>query len=336
MAPRRSLLRWLRPVALIGGLLAFALVARQLGWQGLTRVLVETGPWFLVIAAIDVGSALCDAAGIRSFARAHADVPYARALAAQLGGVAINRLTPGSALGEPVKVSMLVEHVPRASAVSTILMFDVTATCVAITVIVVGVPLTLIVTDLPGQLALIAWIGAGVLVAFAVTLALLVRRGVLASLIAVLARLRMVTRPRAEQWTLAVADIDAMVAELGRGPSRRAIGWLISSRTLNCVGTVVLLHAADLPITAPLVIGLLSVGLLVQWVSNIVPLGLGLADGGNYLLYAALGAPAAAGLDFTMVHRARSIVLAAIGLTVLAATSYVDRRRRRRRQRQSQ
>ncbi|HEU0035270.1 MAG TPA: lysylphosphatidylglycerol synthase domain-containing protein [Kofleriaceae bacterium] len=327
-APRGSALRWLRVVALVIGVGAFALLVHRLGWAGVTRVLVDTGWWFAVIAAIDVAGALCDAAGIRTFANAHGDLPYGRAVAAQLGGVAINRVTPGSALGEPVKISLLSEYLPRANAVSTILMFDVTATCIAIAVIVIGVPLTLVFADLPARVELVAWIGAIVLLMFAASLALVVRRGVVATLVAALARLRLVSRARVVAWSTSISEIDGMVRELGNRRSRRAMIWLFASRSLNWVGTVVMLHASGLPITPALVVGLLSVGLLVQWISNIVPLGLGLAEGGNYLLYAALGAPAASGIDFSMVNRARNIVLSAIGLVVLAITSYVDRRRR--------
>jgi len=324
--PRGGFLRWVRVVAIAVGLVAFAFVARALGWSGITRVLADTGGWFLVVAAIDVAGAMLDGAGIHRLVRRHAPLPYARAVAAQLAGVGINRLTPGNALGEPVKVAILMEHVPRASAVSSIMMFDVAATCVAVAAIVIGVPLTLAIVDLPPELAAIAWIGAGVLVAFAIALVVLVRRGVVGSLVAALARLRLIDRARATTWTASTTEIDTYVRELPR--AKLAFAFLFGSRCMNWLGTVVLLHASDLPLTAPLVIGVLSVGLLVQWAAHLVPLGLGLADGGTYLLYAALGAPALAGLDFAMVYRARTCVIAGIGLAVLAGISYVDRRRR--------
>jgi len=79
--------------------------------------------------------------------------------------------------------------------------------------------------------------------------------------------------------------------------------------------------------TAPVVIGMMSVGIVVTWMSNIVPLGLGLADGTNYFLYGALGASPLAGLAFTMVNRTRTCVLAAMGLTVMAASNLSDRAR---------
>lgn len=323
------MLRVLRGFALVAGLVAFAAMARALGWAGLTDVLVKTGWWFVVIAAIDVTGAVCDAAAIYALASEHARVPYGRALAAQLGGVAINRLTPGNALGEPVKVSMLVERVPRDSAVSTILMFDASATIVAIAAIVLGIPITLAAVDLPRELAAVAWIGAAVLVAFLVVMVALVRRGPVGMGIGALRALRLISVQRWTRWRAGTVHIDEMVRELGTTRSSRiGIAFLFGSRLLNWVGTVVMLYAAGLPVSVPMVVGLISVGALVNYVAHVVPLGLGIAEGGNYLLYRALGAPGLAGIDFTMVYRVRTVLLSAIGLTVLAITSYKDRRRR--------
>ena len=47
----------------------------------------------------------------------------------------------------------------------------------------------------------------------------------------------------------------------------------------------------------------------------------------NYALYGLLGASPAAGLVFSMVNRVRTIVLAAIGLTVMAIANALARRR---------
>ena len=76
----------------------------------------------------------------------------------------------------------------------------------------------------------------------------------------------------------------------------------------------------------PVVIAMLSVGILVTWLSNIIPLGLGIADGTNYVLYGLLGAAPVAGLLFTMVNRLRTVVLALLGLSVMAIANLYDRR----------
>ena len=82
--------------------------------------------------------------------------------------------------------------------------------------------------------------------------------------------------------------------------------------------SIVVMHAADIPLRPSLVVAALSVGVIITWASNIVPFGLGIADGANYVLYSVLGATAAAGLVFTMINRLRTVVLAIMGLAVMA------------------
>ena len=94
---------------------------------------------------------------------------------------------------------------------------------------------------------------------------------------------------------------------------------------MNWIGTLVVLHVVGVPLTGQLVVAMLSVGILITWMSNIIPLGLGLADGGNYVLYGLLGAAPAAGLVFTMINRVRTVVLAAMGLAILAVANALRR-----------
>jgi hypothetical protein len=79
------------------------------------------------------------------------------------------------------------------------------------------------------------------------------------------------------------------------------------------------------PLTPAMILGVLSIGVLVSWISNIVPLGLGVADGGHYVLYDLLGATGPQGLVVAMVNRARSLSVAILGLGVMAAMAIVDR-----------
>jgi uncharacterized membrane protein YbhN (UPF0104 family) len=315
----------LHALVLLAGTLAFAFLLYRLGWDGLYRVIIGTGAWFAVMAAIDAVSVMCDAGGVHSFARLHSPgLGYWRVFAAQASGLAINRLTPGNSLGEPIKVTMLMEHVPETVAISAIVSFNLATILVAISVIVVGVPLTLLVSDLPPRVELVVWIATAILIAFALALALLIRRGAVGTLIDAAARLRLLGPARATRWRARIADIDRNVRQLGT--NRRAFAFVIGSRILNWAGTVVLLHSLALHLTAPLVIGVLTVGLLVTWASNIIPLGLGLADGGNYALYGMLGAPPAVGLEFAMINRVRTCVLALIGLSVMAVANLAARR----------
>ena len=312
-------------VVLIIGAVALVILIGHVGIDGIRHVLGGIGWWFAVVALIDVAAMGCDAFAIHGFLRAQVPgVRYLPVFAAQASGLAINRLTPGSTLGEPAKVTMLVHHVPRDAAVSAIVMYNLATWFSGIAVIAVGVPLTLLLVDLPPQLELPVWLGTGVLIAVAVVLAILVRRGAIATLIAAATSLRLISRERAARWRTKIVEIDRQVRTL-RGLRRGVLG-AVGSRVLNSVGTLAILHAAELPITPALVVAMLSVGILVTWMSNIIPLGLGLADTGNYALYGALGVGARAGLDFTLVNRARTLVIAAIGLVIMAIAHLVNAR----------
>jgi hypothetical protein len=324
---RHPAARAFNALALVAGVVGLVIVIEQLGWSGMRHAVLGTGAWFAVIAAIDLAGAMCDTFAIRSLLQPHAPVRFLRVAAAQLSGMAINRLTPASSLGEPVKVTLLVRgDVPVDTAVSSIVMFNLATIYVGIAAIVVGVPLTALLLDLPPAIERIVWIGLALLLAVAVSLVLLVRRGALGSFVDALARLRLVSPQRHARWLAQVATIDARVRSLGDASTpgvRRAIGGVVASRVCNWVGTIVLLHAADIPMNAPLVVAMLSVGILVNWIANVVPLGLGVADGTNYALYGVLGASPVAGLSFTMINRLRTIVVALMGIAVMLVATRV-------------
>jgi hypothetical protein len=313
---------------LVLGAVALGFVIDRLGWDGMRRVVVGTGRWFAVIAAIDLVSVLGDTLALHGFLdRA---VAFRHVFAAEASGIAINRLTPGNSLGEPVKVTMLARHVATERAVAGVVMFNLATLYVGIAVIAVGVPTTALLLDLPRAAAVVAWGGLAGLVVLALGLALVVRRGALATLIGAIAGLRLVSARRAAGGRARSVDLDRQLRQLGDlgAPSiRRGLLGIALSRLANGTGTVVVLHAAGIAMTAPLVVAMLSVGILVTWISGVIPLGLGIADGTNYALYGVLGASPEAGLVFTMVGRVRTCVLAVLGLTVLAIAGLTFRRR---------
>ncbi len=319
-------------IALAVGVVALVFVVRALGWNGMRQAIVGTGGWFAVIAAIDLIGSSCDSLGVYAFVRPHTPVRYRHVFAAQLSGIAINRLTPGNTIGEPVKVAMLVrEDVPGDVAVSAIMLFQLVTLYVGIAVIAIGVPLSALMLDLPADIERAVWIALAVLIAVAVALAILVRRGALGVLVSLLARIRVISTARATRWHGAVASIDERVMRIGqlRAPGLGlALVGVIGSRVANLAGTVVVMHAGNIPLTAPLIVASLSVGILVTWLSNVIPLGLGIADGTNYVLYGIFGATPIAGLLFTMVNRFRTVVLALSGLLVMAIANALHRRAR--------
>lgn len=314
-------------MAFVIGLVALGWLIERLGWDTILDAVRSIGVWFAVLAAIDLASVMCDAGGIHGFARLQTpNVSYWRVFAAQASGLAINRLTPGNSLGEPIKVTMLMEHLPETTAVSAVVMFNVATYTAAITVIVIGVPVTLLTLSLPGNAEIAVWIATIVLGCLGVGLIVLVRRGAIYTLIGALP----IAQARRDRWRARMSSIDAQIRTFGQPATRRGIAFVAASRVLNAAGTLVLVHAAGISMSVPLAAGVLSVGIIITWLSNVIPLGMGIAEGGNYVLYGALGATGTEGIVFAMVNRLRTVVLAIMGLTVMAIASLVTGRDRSR------
>jgi len=318
---RHPAARVFNAIALVVGAVSLVLVLRQLGWAGLRAAVIGVGPWFAVLAAIDMVGSFFDAYAVHGFIRPHAKVGYWRVFAAQISGLAINRLTPGNSLGEPVKVMLLVRaEVPTDVAVSAVVMFNLTGIYVGIAAIAIGVPVTALMLDMPSDVERAVWIALGALLALAGLVAWLVRRSAIGTLIDALVRVRILSVERAARWHARVASIDSRLRSIGDAKTsglRQGLIGVLGSRVFNWVGTITVLYATGIDMTAPLVIASLTVGILITWLSNIVPLGLGVADGTNYVLYGLLGASPVAGLLFTMVNRMRTVVLALMGLCVM-------------------
>jgi len=305
----------------VGGA-AFVLLMRNLGLDNARRVFADAGAWLAVVVGLDLATMACDAAAIHAFMRPEARmVSYWRVLAAQASGRAINVLTPGGALGEAAKVTMLVGHAPRARIVSSIVLYNLGTLYLSVAILAIGVPITTALVDLPHQVAVIAWAGLVVIVVLVIALVVLVRRGAIETLLDAAKGARLLSPDRAHRYADKIADIDRQLRDLHADttPGLRAGSlWIATSRLCSWAATTSVLHAIGAPLTATVLVGVFSVGILVGWVSSIVPLGVGIADGSNYALFGVLGASGAHGVVMTLLARARSVVVALIGLVVMA------------------
>lgn len=255
-------------------------------------------------------------------------VSYPRVLAAQASGRAINVLTPGGALGEPTKLSLLVSHAPKNRVLSSIVLLNLSQLYLSVLIIVIGTPVMFLLVDIPGELKILVAIGLAFLIPLLVGLGMLVRRGATTTLVAGIRRIRFISDERADAWKLRLAEVDKHIRQLYRNRDDgtwKGLLWVVASKAVAITTTVVLLDRAGVDVTPPLVIGIISVGLLITWVSQIVPMGLGLADGGNYALFGLLGATGVEGMAVTMVTRARSVTVAMLGLLAFAGLHTLNR-----------
>jgi hypothetical protein len=324
-------------VVLVVGAGALAWMLHELGWQNVKRVLVGVGGWFGLIVAFDVAALACEAAAIHQFMQPEQRmIAYWRVLAAQASGRAINILTPGGAIGEATKITLLVAHAPRERVVMSIVLLNLASFYLSVAILVVGVPITALLVDLPQGLEMLVWIGLGVVLVVVVGVAIVIRRGAVETLLGAARRLRVVSPERRERWAARLADVDRQLRELqsSRSPGTRSgLLLVVAARVCGWTATTIVLIAVGVQIGPSLLVGVFSVGVLIGWMSAFIPFGLGVADGGNYALFAVLGAPAASGVFVTLIGRARSLTLAVIGLVVMAvahASSRMEISRRNR------
>jgi len=69
--------------------------------------------------------------------------------------------------------------------------------------------------------------------------------------------------------------------------------------------------------------------------STLVPMGVGISEGGNYTLFRALGENPARGVTLVLARRVTLIVYAGIGLVLVTASETVKRARERQAERAS-
>lgn len=315
--------------ALVVGTIALVFMIRNLGIDNAKDIIARVGPWFPIIVGLDIVATLLDAAAIHAFMRPEARmVSYVRVLAAQASGRSISLLTPGGVIGEATKMTMLVSHAPKSRVVSAIALFDLATLYLSVAILIVGVPLTVTLVDLPRQLELIVWIGLAVMIALVVGIGFVIRRGAAGTVLDIVGKLRFISKERIAKWKDKLGDIDEHLRELhgDRSPGTHLGFALVGvSRIATWLTTGVILYAVGVPITGTLLIGVFSCGVLVTWVSSVIPLGLGIADGANAALYGVLGASGPLGIAATNVDRARSVCVAILGLVAMGVAHLVNR-----------
>jgi hypothetical protein len=314
---------------MVVGAAALAWMMRELGWDGFTDAVTSVGRVFGVILGLDLAAVLLDARALHTFMRPEARmISYWRVVAAQLSGRAVNIVTPLGALGEATKLTMLVSHAPRMRVLSAIVLFNLAALYISVAVMLIGTPITLLMVDVPRSLKITVVIGLAAVVAVMVLIGMLVHRGAASTLTGLLHRARIVSAARLERWRVWLDEIDGHLRELHaarRTGAWKGVLWVAASKLVTWTATITLIGAIGATITPVLVIGVLSVGVLITWTASVVPLGLGLADGGNYALFDLLGASGAHGTFVTMLNRGRSAVVALIGFAVMAIVHAINR-----------
>jgi uncharacterized protein (TIRG00374 family) len=307
----------IRALLLVGGLVVLAFLVARVGIESVVSVLNRLTWWQLVLICLPYGLIMAvDTLGWR-YAFISNPPPYLRMLAARTAGEAVNIVTAlGSVGGEAVKVWLLRPAVPYDESVPSVVIAKTTSTLAQTLLLVVGLVLAVTTLAVDGD---VIWAMLGLL-----GVELLLVGGFVVTQVAGLVRRagRLLAWSGLIENASAAEDLDARLRRYYRDSWPRFVlsvafhfgGWL-----LGALEVLVMLHVLDIPVSIATATVIEAVGSGVRFASFLVPGSLGVLEGANTGVFAALGLGASAGLAFSLVRRARQGVWIGIGLIVLVS-----------------
>lgn len=316
--------RFVKPLLLVAGALFLVFLVHRVGAEPILRTLRRLHWWQAVLICLPYGAIMAvDTLGWR-FAFARDRVPFSRLCAARLAGEALNVVTAvGSVGGEAVKAWIVRRDVSYAESVPSIVIAKTTTVIAQAIFLLVGIGLAWAALDVQGPvLRGMLWLLVVEVLAvggfFGAQVVGLVGRG-----------------GRALAWAGVTANaaaaerLDAALRGYYRHEWRRfalstgfhVVGWLMGG--LEALLILWLLGVTSSAATATVIE---AFGSGVRFASFMVPASLGPFEGANAAAFAGLGFGAAAGLAYSFVRRARQTVWVVIGLLVLIALRWAERR----------
>ena len=334
MAARPRWARWVTRLSLVAALVALVYTIHNTGLATVGAYFRRIGWWWIAVVILEVVITTLDAIAIRAFMSPE-KIKLRSTLLAQLAGRAVNAVTPIGSLGEPMKIAVLTEHVSQSRAVATILLYNVVSFSVELAMVAVSAPLVALLIPMPDTLRGIMFASGAICFVLSIGLYAFVRRGMLTSIASGLRKIRILSPARHERWHGKLAAVDDKIrgVEGGVGGRPRArdrylgIFAILASRLTSLSLSLMILHAVGEPLTVRFVAGYTAGGFVVYMLASLVPMGLGLTEGGYYSLFKALGKSPAAGARLTLARRATLIMYAAVGIILMTANETVRRAR---------
>ena len=331
MSARPSWLRWITPALLAIAIVALVFTIRDVGLRTLGHYLRLIGWWWIAVVALEVLNTTLHSTAIRAFA-APDKLRLRDAFVAQLAGRAVNAVTPSGNLGEVVKMSVLTDVVTPSRAVSTILLYNVVSFTIELGIVAAAAPFLALLVPMPLPLRAL-FLGVGVLCAvLSVGLYWLVHRGMLASLAKVPVKLGLVSQHRYAGWYEKLHGIDEKL-RMTAGASRRdrliGIGALFLSRLSAILLSLLILRSVGTSISFGFVAAWTVGSFPIYLASTLVPMGLGVSEGGYYGLFRTLGYNPAFAVTLVIARRCITIMYATIGLVLVTFSETVKRAKAR-------
>ncbi|HUJ62073.1 MAG TPA: lysylphosphatidylglycerol synthase transmembrane domain-containing protein [Kofleriaceae bacterium] len=323
--------RWVTRISLVVGVIALIVTIHKVGVRALAHYLRHIGWWWFAVVALEIVVTTLDAIAIRAFMSPD-KIRLRSALLAQLAGRSVNAVTPSGNVGEAVKVSVLTEHVSQSRAVATILLYNIVSFIAELGTVAIAAPAVALLLPMPRDLRWLLLIVGAVCFVVSVAIYALVRRGMLASVAKVAVKLRLLSGPRYRRWQARLRSVDDKLRLVSGARTRDrwlGIGAIVVSRLTSLTLSLVILHAIGGPLTVGFVSGYVTGGFVVYMVATLVPMGLGVSEGGTYELFKALGENPSFGTALALARRTTLVVYAAVGLVLVTLSETVQRARDR-------
>lgn len=321
-----SWLKWVTRISLVIGAVALVVMTWFVGVDAILGHLRNIGWAFLVLCAMEILTSICDATAVFFMSHGPGQPTWRHTVVAQFAGRGVNAVTPGGNLGEALKVGLLSQRCSPRRIVAAVMYVNLIAVVISFAVIGIGSAATAFLFDVPDGGAIALCIGGAIGIAISISIVVLIRRGMLTTLSNALARARIISRQRRESWNQLLDEVDARLRGSDDGAHRRkAITFIVISQCLQKSLTYVTVLLAGYALSAGQLLALLSAGVLLGWISTIIPMGLGISEGGNVALFSVIGAPPSLGLALAFTRRVNQIVFAVMGFAVLTADRVASR-----------
>jgi uncharacterized membrane protein YbhN (UPF0104 family) len=169
--------------------------------------------------------------------------------------------------------------------------------------------------------------GAGCLV-LSIGIYALVRRGMLLSFARLAGKVRVLSGARFERWEPRLRGVDDQLRLVSGARVRDrwlGIAALTASRLNTMVLSLMILHAVDVPITVEFILVWTVASHVIYFASTLVPMGVGVAEGGYWGFFRTMGHNPAQGVALVLARRTVTIMYAAVGLLLVTTSETVKR-----------
>jgi uncharacterized protein (TIRG00374 family) len=309
------------------GLLVLGLLVWHIGPGNIYEAATRLGPMALAVILIpSLIMYMIEAYGWKVvMGRSAQAVPFWRLLAIRTAGEVVNMTTPTAYLGgEPLKAYLLKnDNVPIAEGAASVVIAKTTMTIAEVFYILVGIALGFWILGAgssAGQSVAAALVSVGLLVCSIAGFVFIQRRGLFASILAIVRKLGL-RIGFLESQEEHLRSIDQTILNFYSHHQRAfyaSIGIYFFGWMAESLEVFVIIYYLGGPTN---LLSAFSIGALAVFIKGgtfFIPGSLGAQDGGNLLLLQAFGYSDVTGLTFALLRRFRELVWIGIGLLCLA------------------